>query len=82
WELNGQVTYAYNKHVTLTMAAAVFWPGDGAEVLAQCANFAKGKHDVGCDPGIDEEEDSQLRITNDRGDDEAVTIKTELLIQY
>ena len=62
WELNGQVTYAYNKHITLTMAAAVFWPGDGAELLAQCTNFAKGSK-LGCDPGIDEEEDRQVRIT-------------------
>ncbi|MCH7923359.1 MAG: hypothetical protein IH975_10040 [Nitrospinae bacterium] len=42
WELNGQVTYAYNKHVTLTIAAAVFWPGDGAEILAQCINASTG----------------------------------------
>ena len=82
WELNGMVTYSYNKHVTLTMAAAVFWPGDGAEVLAQCSNFAKGKK-TGCDPGINEDdEDKQLRVTNSRADDEAVKVAVELMVQY
>jgi hypothetical protein len=40
WELNATVTYDYNRHVSLRIAAAVFWPGDGAEVVAQCANAA------------------------------------------
>ncbi|MCH7768557.1 MAG: hypothetical protein IH828_06425 [Nitrospinae bacterium] len=86
WELNGQVTYTYNKHVTLTMAAAVFWPGDGAEQVAQCINAIDSQGSVnstpahigspitGCSP--------KGEITNERGDDEAFNIEVELLVQF
>ncbi len=85
WELNGAITYSYNKHVTLTISAAVFWPGDGAEVVAQCINAVSkvdgvashiGDPVTGCDPGEDGE------ITNDRADDEAFNIEVELMVQF
>ncbi|MCZ6660216.1 MAG: hypothetical protein O6916_02165 [bacterium] len=68
WELNGQLTYNYNKHVTLTVSGAVFWPGDGAEVVAQCFNAGPK-----CGDGT---------LTNDRADDEAINTEVELLIEY
>ena len=85
WELNGQVTYSYNKHVSLTLAAAVFWPGDGAEVVAQCINATHAGAEVKCgelpedfDPG-DPEFD---RLTNSRADDEAFNIDVELMVAF
>lgn len=85
WELNGAVTYSYNKHVTLTMSAAVFWPGDGAEVVGQCINAIDslgadsapahiGSPITGCNPEGD--------ITNERADDEAFNIEVELIVQF
>ena len=70
WELNGAITYSYNKHVTLTISAAVFWPGDGAEVVAQCHNAGDDCGDLGVD------------ITNERADDEAFNTAVELMVQF
>ena len=76
------VTYEYNKHVRLVVSAAVFWPGDGAGVVAQCANAAGGGWLLdgpaagGCDPGVDG------AIANERADDEAINIDTELKVQF
>ena len=67
-DLNGELTYNYNKHVTLTISGAVFWPGDGAEVVAQCFNAGPK-----CGDGT---------LTNDRADDEAINTEVELLIEY
>ena len=80
WELNGQVTYSYNKHVSLTMAAAVFWPGDGAEVVAQCINAGSACGDLpeDFDPGDPEFE----KLTNDRADDEAFNLEVELMVAF
>jgi hypothetical protein len=91
WELNGAVTYSYNKHVTLTMAAAVFWPGDGAEVLAQCVNASINNEKktktgstqagrLGCDLGTASTE--AMVIPNERGDDEAFNVEVELMVQF
>jgi hypothetical protein len=97
WELNGAVTYDYNKHVKLTISAAVFWPGDGAEVVAQCANFASGAHvvgsagtqdtAVGCHddvPAALAEGESPIQVIHGiaRANDEAFNIDTELLVQF
>ena len=87
WELNGAVTYSYNKHVTLTISAAVFWPGDGAEVVAQCANaagggwFLDGAAAGGCDPGLDVD-DEPISIRNGRADDEAFNTEVELNVEF
>ena len=84
WELNGQVTYIYNKHVTLTIAAAVFWPGDGAEVVAQCFN-AGSQLETSCGElpeDFEELGDDFEKLTNDRADDEAFNIEVELLVQF
>jgi hypothetical protein len=90
WELNGAVTYSYNKHVTLTISAAVFWPGDGAEVVAQCANNAGGGYLLGGQAqngcvspagGIN----GQVIVTIagiSRADDEAFNVETELTVEF
>ncbi|MCH7646487.1 MAG: hypothetical protein IH788_04740 [Nitrospinae bacterium] len=84
WELNGQVTYSYNKHVTLTIAAAVFWPGDGAEVVAQCIN-AGSQLETSCGE-LPEDfvlgEDDFEELTNSRADDEAFNLEMELMVQF
>ena len=67
--------------------AAVFWPGDGAEVVAQCANaagggwFLDGAAAGGCDPGLDADDES-LSITNGRADDEAFNTEVELNVEF
>jgi hypothetical protein len=90
WEINGQVTYSYNKHVTLTVSAAVFFPGDGAEVVAQCANNAGGgwllggAAQNGCvDPGgtINGIEISTVAGIA-RADDEAFNTEVELNVEF
>ncbi|MCH7923183.1 MAG: hypothetical protein IH975_09150 [Nitrospinae bacterium] len=83
WELNGQVVYSYNKHVTLTIAAAVFFPGDGAEVLAQCANaISTGSNGTGCDLGVDPVTGDAIIPSNERANDEAVKLAVELMVQF
>ena len=73
--------------MTLTISAAVFWPGDGAEVVAQCANaagggwFLDGAAAGGCDPGLDRD-DEPLSITNERADDEAFNMEVELNVEF
>ncbi len=90
WEINGAVTYSYNKHVTLTVSAAVFFPGDGAEVVAQCANNAGGgwllggATQNGCvDPGgtINGIEISTVAGIA-RADDEAFNTEVELNVEF
>ncbi len=90
WEINGAVTYSYNKHVTLTVSAAVFFPGDGAEVVAQCANNAGGgwllggAAQNGCvDPGgtINGIEISTVAGIA-RADDEALNTEVELNVEF
>ncbi|MDV2503854.1 MAG: hypothetical protein RX318_07860 [bacterium] len=94
WELNGSVSYYYNPRVWLTVSAAVFWPGDGAEVVAQCANAAGGGwllagghgHEgaggtgasQGCGDGINISTVSGIA----RADDEAFNIETELMVHF
>jgi hypothetical protein len=94
WELNGAVTYYYNPRVWFTVSAAVFWPGDGAEVVAQCANAAGGGflisgaghgHEAGgtgasqgCGDGINISTVSGIA----RADDEAFNIETELMVHF
>ncbi|MDV2496009.1 MAG: hypothetical protein RX316_07345 [bacterium] len=90
WEINGQVTYDYNKHVSLRLSAAVFFPGDGAEVVAQCANNAGGGYLLGqgaqngcVDPGgtINGIEISTVAGIA-RADDEAFNTEVELMVQF
>jgi hypothetical protein len=90
WEVNGQVTYDYNKHVRLTISAAVFFPGDGAEVVAQCANNAGGGYLLGgaaqngcVDPGgtINGADISTVAGIA-RADDEAFNTEVELMVQF
>jgi hypothetical protein len=90
WEINGAVTYDYNKHVRLTISAAVFFPGDGAEVVAQCANNAgggfliSGNAQDGClDPGgtINGADISTVAGIA-RADDEAFNTEVELMVQF
>ncbi|MDA2915932.1 alginate export family protein [Nitrospinae bacterium AH_259_B05_G02_I21] len=86
WELNGTVTYDYNKHVSLRLAAAVFFPGDGTEVVAQCANAAGGGFNIngedgaqgGCSDGINVSAVSGIA----RADDEAVRVDVELMVAF
>jgi hypothetical protein len=90
WELNGAVTYSYNKHVTLSITAAVFWPGDGAEIVAQCANNAGGGYLIGgaaqngcIDPGgaINGADISTVAGIA-RANDEAFNTEVELAVQF
>jgi hypothetical protein len=90
WELNGAVTYDYNKHVSLRIAAAVFWPGDGTEVVAQCANAAGGGFllggaaNNGCASPITGNNGIAL-VTLDgleRANDEAFNSEVELMVQF
>ena len=89
WELNGAVTYDYNKHVRLTISAAVFWPGDGAELLAQCANNAGGGFLLGQgaqDGCVSFNGVNGATIVTQSGQgrsgDEAFNIDTELMVQF
>ncbi len=90
WELNGAVTYSYNKHVTLTISAAVFWPGDGAEVVAQCANNAGGgwllggQAQNGCADPVTGVNGSDIVAVSGigRADDEAFNVETELTVEF
>jgi hypothetical protein len=98
WEMNGAVTYDYNKHVKLTISAAVFWPGDGAEVVAQCANGGRKVFNTGnsylheddagrfaCGPIlVGDLAGAELQTVGGigRADDEALNIDTELLVQF
>ena len=84
WELNGAVTYDYNKHIQLIISAAVFWPGDGAEMVAQCANFSGGG-EAGCNATVPAGfVGSPIQGINGvaRADDEAFNIETELMVQF
>jgi hypothetical protein len=93
FEVNGQVTYDYNRHIRLTIAAAVFFPGDGAEVVAQCANFDQngnsfrldGSVQSGCGRNTGANAGGALiqsRHGIARADDEAVNIDVELLVEF
>ncbi|MDA2915931.1 hypothetical protein MYX64_03685 [Nitrospinae bacterium AH_259_B05_G02_I21] len=90
WEINGAVTYDYNKHVRLTISVAVFFPGDGAEVVAQCANNAgggfliNGNAQDGClDPGATiNGADISTVAGIARADDEAFNTEVELMVQF
>ena len=90
WELNGAVTYSYNKHVTFTVSAAVFWPGDGAEVVAQCANNAGGGWLLGegaqngcADPASGVNGQDIVTVGGiSRADDEAFNVETELTVEF
>ncbi|MDV2495787.1 MAG: hypothetical protein RX316_06185 [bacterium] len=89
WEINGAVTYSYNKHVTLTLSAAVFFPGDGAEVVAQCANHAGGGYLLsgdaqnGCSDGADPQGIEISTVAGiARADDEAFNTEVELNVEF
>ncbi|MDV2504491.1 MAG: hypothetical protein RX318_11135 [bacterium] len=93
WEVNGQVTYDYNKHVSLRLSAAVFFPGDGAEVVAQCANNAGGGYLLGqgaqdgCTNGETGDDlingiEISTRGGLARADDEAFNSEVELMVQF
>jgi hypothetical protein len=90
WELNGAVTYLYNRNIQLTISAAAFWPGNGAEVVAQCANNAGGGYLLngaamnGCvDPGgtINGADISSVAGIS-RANDEAFNTEVELVVQF
>ena len=92
WELNGAVTYEYNQHVMLTLSAAVFWPGDGATAVAQCANAAAETGDYGWLVGGDAQDGcgaasgGGAQITTlsgiSRADDEAFNVEAELFVEF
>jgi hypothetical protein len=88
WEVNGQVTYDYNKHVSLRLSAAVFFPGDGAEVVAQCANASGGGFLLGeaaadgCGQGTIEGIEISTVAGIARADDEAFNTEVELMVTF
>jgi hypothetical protein len=88
WELNGATTYRYNKHVRLTVSAAVFFPGDGAEVVAQCANNAGGGFLLGenANNGCASSSIDGIEISTvagiARADDEAFNTEVELKVEF
>ncbi|MDV2494929.1 MAG: hypothetical protein RX316_01800 [bacterium] len=95
WELNGSVSYYYTPRVWLTVSAAVFWPGDGAEVVAQCANAAGGGwllaggghgHEAAGGTGASQGCGDGINISTvsgiARADDEAFNIEAELMVHF
>jgi hypothetical protein len=95
WEINGTVTYDYNKHVSLRITAAVFFPGDGAEVVAQCGNAAGGGFNLSNENGARQGCGSGSNMTDGTGgslistvsgiaraDDEATKVDVELMVAF
>ncbi|MFQ6672155.1 MAG: hypothetical protein ACE5KY_02550, partial [Candidatus Tectimicrobiota bacterium] len=79
----------------LTISAAVFWPGDGAEVVAQCANAAGGGYLLGGDAQngcVDDASVAAATAINGkdiqeiagiaRADDEAFNTEVELMVAF